>query len=293
MQYKGTKLTLNNYREELSDCSIDVLDVVRSAILDDVQLGAFIQKYKNNPYMLWQVKLGMDEYMDTYWFTLAHSGEELAMLRKYKSRGLNINSLKKYFMLKLPSVYYTYILKWYEQGVQLDKYDFSILPESLLDVFDKGISRGYYMSVFNNGISYEPEYIVLCLRIMSKKKSIVQFLNGDWDIENLRLLSEFSKSKFYDKLDEYVTKEITPSVLSEIIECTKCGMNLEELCIVDDEGIYVYSPYHIKMIREAYMENLDYSVLLDSSLSLTDVNMKFTELSLSSKKKLSGKLYKK
>lgn len=292
MLWGNKKVNINNYSEVFKDYSVDVKEVIRSAILDDTPIEPFIAVYKNNPFMLWQVKMAIDEGLESFWFYSLSSGSTLARLRELHRKGINVKPLKKYFSKGLSDSHYEYIIKWYGEGNSLSKYDFEILPNSLLKVFDYGISLGYPMYLFNNGVHFSEEYIMCCLRILSNNKNIGKLLDGSWNIENLELLARYSKSRYYDKLIDYVTKDITPSVLEELYSCCKVGMPLDCVSVVDSNGIYIYSGVHISIVREAYLDSLDYSKLLNADASINELNNILNSMKYSSKKKVSGRLRK-
>ena len=292
MRFGRKKVNINNYLEIFKDYSKDVKEVIRGAILDDTPIAPYIDRYRNDPYMLWQVKMAMDEGLDNEWFDIVGSGRVLSNLRELFRRGINIEPLKNYFSKGLSERHYEYIVKWYGEGFALNKYNFEILQDELLDTYDYGISLGYPMYIFNNGVYFTRKYILCCLKIISNGKSVVRFLDGTWNIENLELLSKYSKSKYYGKLVRYVTKDITPTVLEELYSCAKVGMSLNEVSIIDGEGVYLYSGVHISLIREAYLNNWDYSVLLNPDLSINKINNILDELKYTSKKKVSGRLRK-
>ena len=292
MLFGRKKVNINNYLEVFKEYSKDVKEVIRSAILDDTPIAPYIDRYKNDPYMLWQVKMSLDEGLDEGWLDIVGSGSVLFSLRELYGRGINIEPLKNYFSKGLSSNHYKYIVKWYGEGHSLSKYNFDILQDELLDTYDYGISLGYPMYIFNNGVNFSRKYILCCLKILSNGKTINRFLDGTWNIENLELLSKYSKSKYYDKLVCYVTKDITPAVLEELYSCAKVGMPLNEVSIIDGEGVYLYSGVHISLIREAFLNNWDYSILLNPDLSINKINNILEELRYTSKKKVSGRLRK-
>lgn len=291
MKWNNKKIIINNYLQVFNDYSKDIKEVIRSAILDDTPIEPYINKCKNNPYLLWQIKMSIDEGLDSSWYDIINSGEILLLLRGLNKKSINIKPLKGYFSKGLSENHYKYIIKWYGEGYALSKYNFNILPDSLLECFDYGLSLGYPMYIFNNGVLFTKEYIMCCLKILSNGYQINKFLNGDWDLENLELLSKFSKSKYYNKLIGFVSKSITPSVLEELYECCKVGMPLDDISAIDGYT-YVYSAIHISKIREAYLSNLDYKSMLDTNLSIADLNSMLDEMKYSASKKVSGRLRK-
>lgn len=292
MIWKNKKVNLNNYLEVFKDYPRGVREVVRSAILDDSLISEYIDRYRDNPYMLWQVKMAIDEGLEEFWLVNAPSGDILDKLRELVERGININPLRKHFSLKLPTNYYNYIIKWYGDGISLDKYDFSIVPQNLLDCFDLGLTRGYDMRPFNNGVDFDSKYMVACMSIMSNGKDITKYLKGDWDNETIMLLASYSKSKYYDKMIGYVYKEITPTVLEELFLSCKEGLSLEEISKRDEWGTYIYMGSQIKIIREAYLSNLDYSQLYQPKWGINKLLKLRKELELNASKKVTGRLRK-
>lgn len=293
MIWKNKKVTLNNYSEVFKDYSTDTKEVIRSAILDSSPLEPYIKKYKDDAYKLWQIKLGLDEGLDNYWFTTCPSGSILNSIRRLKAKGVNIDILKDINVSEslLSENYYEYIIKWLEKGVALEKYDFSILPEDLLKVFDDGISLGYPMYIFNNGMHFTDKYIIECLHILSKGKSVDKFLKGGWDEEVLSMLSEYASSKYYDKLIDYITISVTPSLLEGIFDCCKVGVPLEDITKVDKDGLYIYDRTTLYFVKEAYINKYDYKQFLD--VNLEDKDSLFQDMCLNSSRKLSGRLHKK
>lgn len=292
MLFGKKRVNINNYSEIFKNYSKDIKEVIRSAILDDTPIAPYIERFKNNPYMLWQVKMSLDEGLNARWYDIIGSGRVLYNLRDMNRRGINIKPLMRYFSKGLSDSHCEYIIKWYKEGYALEKYNFDILPENLLEYFDYGIKLGYPMYLFNNGVNFKKEYLMCCLKILSNSKNINNFLDGTWNIENLELLSKYSKSKYYDKLIQYITKEITPSVLEELFKCCKVGMPFDDIASIDKEGLYIYSGVHISLIREAFINDWNYKSLLDTSLSINDIHSLLSSMKYSSMKKVSGRLRK-
>lgn len=290
MLWNGKKVNITNYNEVFKGYPVDVKEVIRSAILDDTDIVKYISK-KANPYLLWQIKLAIDEGLDSSWFKIARNGDTLYKIRKMNRRGINLEPLAKELSNEsVTDLHIKYILDWYEKGLVLEKYDFSILPSNLLEVFDYGIGLGYPMNQFNNGVQFRESYVYNCIKLLSNRKAVVRFLDGDWEDENLDLLVKYSSTKFYDKIIDYITKDITPSVLEEIYECCRVGIPVKDVAVVDEDGIYIYSKHHLVLIREAFLNNFDYRKLLNMSLkSATSV---YSEMEMNASRKLSGRLRK-
>lgn len=293
MIWQGNVVNLSNYNRIFKSYSKEVQEVIRGALFDCTEITDYIDRFKNDPYMLWQVKLAIDENLDTEWFAICPDGVSLAKVREMSNRGINMKPLMKLLNgTKLSGVYFKYILKWYHKGIYLGKYNFSILPEGLLEVFDYGISLGAPMHLFNNGVCFEYGYVLSCLKILSNGKDISKFLDGDWDLANISLLAEYSKTKYYDKFIDYIQKTVTPSILEEIYECAKSGLPIREVTVVDTDGLYVFSKIHIALAREAFYKKLAYKKILQPGISISEATSILNELELAKGKRLSGVLHK-
>lgn len=293
MIWQGKVVSLSNYEDVFKGYSKDTLEVIRGALFDSTPIESYLSRFKNNPYMLWQVKLAIDEGVDSEWFSICSSGVSLERVRSIVKRGINLKALKELLKgTKLSDNYLSYVFKWYENGICLDRYDFSILPENLLDVFDQGISLGYPMEIFNNGVQFDKAYIIACLKIISSGKKVTKFLDGDWDLANMLLLSQYSRSKYYDKFIDYINKSITPSVLEEIFLCCKVGMPLAEVSSLDSDGVYVYSGPNISIARETFLKKLDYTKVLVPGISVSEASSILSDMEIKYGKKVSGRFRK-
>lgn len=289
MIMNGSKVNLKNYEQVLKGYSKDVLDVVRGAILDDIDISKYIQKCKNNPYLLWQIKLALEEGLEGDWLGGITDGRVLEGVRGLDKDGYSVKSF-----LKILGEGYTwdvakYLFSWYRSGCNLDSYDFAILPDGLLPVFDWGIRLGYPMHLFNTGLQYSPEYIRCCVKILSNRHSIQSFLDEIWDIFLLKAISEYSSSALYGEVIPYITKDATPSIVEGLFDCCKIGMNLEELAVLGSDGLYLYSYSQLDLLRDAFKSNLDYSEMLGKA-DFGEMLGVYNLLLLDSQKRLSGRL---
>ena len=56
-RYKSQTVTLENYRTVFKVCSPDILDEIRSAVLDDTSISSFIKPCGNDSYKLGQLRI--------------------------------------------------------------------------------------------------------------------------------------------------------------------------------------------------------------------------------------------
>ena len=79
------------------------------------------------------------------------------------------------------------------------------------------------------------------------------------------------------------------------MKCVKSGMldkDLERIFVVDEEGYYVYDSFRVEVFLKAFEKDLDFSSLLDTSLSIKDLYLRLDELELTKNTKIKGRLGK-
>lgn len=263
MKYCGNELILDNFRSILFDMSVDVQDVVRSAILDGVDISEYIIPCSDNPYKLDQIRLALKDGMPSGLIGTV-SGEMLYQLRKMKQRGIDVSGIESQLENgSLSDEYMEYMLSWVSDGINVDKLNIAIIPKNLLETFDYGLRSGFDMSPFNTGYSYNPEYIKLCLMIVKNGKPISVFLGGDFSMEVLKSLSMLSKisTNLWKMLVDHIDSEITEERLERLIPFIKSGVSIAKLQS-KRKGGYVYSDGCLEVVYQAYLSKLDYKKLI-------------------------------
>lgn len=290
MKFRGVVLILDNLRNVLKGYSIDIQDVVRSAILDGVDISNYIDVCKNNPYKLDQIRLCLKEGIDSSIFSIK-SGECI-----YKIRKLD-NSLRNDLIEKLKSESLSYklvmkLIEWLEKGYDLSNIKISIIPENLYGVFEHGFRQGLDMSIFNNGKSYNSDYIKFCLMILSNGKDIGIFLNElNLSIDCMSVLSRSSKMN-NDKwlsLIACVSKigtTLSVRKLNVLLDCLRNDINISSF--YKDDWDYDL----ISLVLAAYEEGLDYSKLISIGPNKENLNSMISDMRLLKTKKVGGRFKK-
>ena len=287
MNFKGNNLVLDNFRKVLAGYSVDIQDVVRSAILDGIDISEYVNECKNNPYRLDQIRLGIKEGIDVAFFAIKN-GESI-----YKIRKLDVTS-RKIVLSKVATKTLTpesldKTIEWVEAGYDISNLKISIIPKNLYDVFEHGLQRGFNMRPFNDGRHYKPEFVKSCLMMMSNGKiDIGRFLGIDWDKwddDCIRKLAEFSRIKsntMWYKLLDSITPNTPIDKVESLIACMKSGIDIGVLSGND------WSGDSIQVILQAYELGLDYKSLIASGAA--NVNSNFNEMRLAQTKRISGRL---
>lgn len=290
MKFKGNELILDNFRSVLSDYSVDVQDVVRSAILDGVDISAYIPVCKNNPLRLDQIRLGIKEGIDEVFFSVK-SGEYLYKIRKLDSRSLDLVS-QKIEKNSLSGDSLEKLIDWVLKGYNIQGINVSIIPKSLYEVFEQGFQRGFDMSIFNDGRLYNQEYLKYCLVILSNGKDITPFVgnNSDlWSMDCIKLLASFSRVNSLEKwhkLISVISPDVKTDTLKSLISCVKTGIDIKKL--VDNN----WSSACIEYLLKAYESKYDYTKLIDIGPDEVLLSSTLNQMMLNKSKRVSGRLRK-
>lgn len=290
MKFNEQKLLLDNFRVILKDYSVDVQDVVRSAILDDVDISGYIQECKNNPYKLEQIRLAMKEGISSSFFGV--SGSTLYSIRGLNKSGFDLSQLESK-LEGLSDECIAYTLRWVSDGINISDLNLGIIPNSLLGVFDYGLRNNFSMKLFNTGYKYSEKYIMLCLNILSNKKPIDKLLSGTWSIGCLGILSKYSakaKKSEWNNLLSVIDDSITPERLNTLTYLVGTGVSLFILQKKQNNS-YVYSDVCLEILYEGYLEDVNIQELLNYT-SETSMKEAFLKLKLAKKRKVSGRLIK-
>ncbi len=286
MKYNGEVVLLDNFRLLLYDYSVDIQDVVRSAVLDGVDISKYIATCKDNPYRLDQIRLSMKEGLPVGLYK-STNGDVIYKIRKLYQRGVNLSYVERQLNSgSLSEEYIEYMLNWISDGINISGLNVAVIPKGLLSTFDYGLRCGFSMKEFNNGISYSPEYIKLCLKILKDGKSVNFLLNGNYSIGVLREIASFSRieEKKWNELVANIDSSISEKRIPKLIRLVKAGVKINELQAKNKEG-YVYSDGCLDIIYSAFISKLDYKSIIKETNDPLKMQSLLQEMELKSNKK--------
>lgn len=288
MKFNGVNLILDNFREVLFTYSTDIQDIVRSSILDGVDVSEYVKDCIDDPFRLDQIRLSLKEGVSKTYFSVR--GDILYQIRKMLKRGVNLSQVETQLQNGLSDEYIDYLLQWVDDGINLNKLNLGIIPRDLLNVFDYGLRGGFDMSIFNNGCAYTEKYIMLCLQMINNDKSVSFLLEGDWSLNCLGVLCKYSKiSKAnWGMVASVIDSSISPSRLTSLLNLAKSNILYKELQ-TKKKGKYVYSDKCLVILYEAFLSNIDVKVLMQETDEVKMEQLR-SELELSKKRKVSGRL---
>lgn len=281
MKYNGVEMILDNFRSLLFDMSVDVQDVVRSAILDGIDISNYIIPCRDNPYKLDQIRLAKKEDFPEGLID-STTGEMLYQLRRLRQRGIDLSSVESQLENgALSNEYMEYMLNWVCDGINLQGLNIAIIPKNLLETFDYGMRSGFDMTPFNTGYSYSSEYVKLCLMISKNGKDVSIFLKGDYNLNVLRILSNISKISIqrWNMLVNNIDSGITKDRLERLIPLIKSGVSIVKLQKKED-GEYIYNCECLEIVYQAYLSKLDYKSLIQETTDATKMKERVAEMEL-------------
>lgn len=292
------ELTLENFRDILKSegYNLDVQDVMRSAIIDGVDLMPFLEECKNNPYRLDQIRLGKKEGIDEVFFSV-HSGEGIYKIRQLQKKGVNLSTLEAHIRRgKLNEYALDKLIFWTGEGYNLTGLNLAIIPKSLFDVFEQGLEKGFNMKPFNDGRQYSADYIRYCLIIMSNRKPVDDLVGKTiWSEESIRVLAKNSRvlsDSKWSVLLHTINNNITPEKLSVLILCLKNDIDIGYFVEPNEHGDCFWSVDSLSLVVKAYESGLSWRKLVKVGPDEDSVQGLYNELKLAKSKKVGGRLLK-
>lgn len=217
MRYHDVELSFDNFRSVLKEFSVDIQDVVRSAIMDAVDLSPYILACKNDSYKLDQIRLSIKEGLNSSIFVF--KGETIKNIRKLKGMGYPIQNVEVYTKCTLSEVHEKYLIQWLYKGYSIPA-NFCNIDLELLPVFNEGYSYGYDMSKLQsfNGTA---EYLRCLMDLLKMGVDTKKFMSG-WDLDCLR----FVVTTIYKCSNNSVTKFIGLCLPSDSVDMLSAKYNL-------------------------------------------------------------------
>lgn len=275
-RFDNKTITLENYKEVFVNCSPDILDEVRLAILDDTPIGDFILPCEADPYKLGQFRKAIRELVPVEYLRHYFSANILRSIRVGISKGYDMSELLKYandkgVFLSLNSL--EIIADFLSIGVDLSSVDFTKVPKNQVETFCKGLFLHYPMWLLVSDSILSDKRLNLLMRGMELGIDIHPFLSNSWNDDIIVLL--FSKAKKCD-INALLGK-ITPMFDKEkvkiILGLATRGLAYDSLCQKDSDGFPVFNTYQMEVLSLAIEEGLLTNAMLNPNISDTEIHI--------------------
>ena len=245
MQYKDTELTINNYNELLSNKESDIKEVVKHAILDNTDIGKYIDTVDSDSYKLLQIKISVQENIHERYIFINGDGESIKLMRKAVQSGLDLSPINAYISpiggLTVSSKVIKYILSAYLSNADIGSIDFTgIKNEDAVYEICRGLELGYPMSLFTD---LESKSIALVIRGMQLNYDMTIFASGFWSEEQILLI--LSANVDYAELIKYLTSDFTIAQIEYIIDAINSNLDIEDITTLY-KGKPPYSAYQME-----------------------------------------------
>ena len=292
MKYKGTTLVLDNFRTVLKDFSVDVQDVVRSALLDNVSIEKYLDSCRNNPYRLDQIRLGMKEGIDEGYFQYS-SGEVIRGIRGLLKKDVNLSPLKKYRSGALSDKCFLYLIYWCKDGFNVSNLNMSIIPDYLLEFFDFGVRHDIDMKPFNNGYQYSINLVDYLIRIVENGCPIDKFSKGEWSngvLDIMLNLSKLQSKSRYMSMYKVLSGDINEELLGVLELISSMDTKVFNEIADSREGVSKYSIEEYKLLSDGYKNGISVIGMLRDGRSDEEIKGYITKKKLEKGRVLSGSL---
>ena len=292
MECNGTVLILDNFRSVLSGYDVDIQDVVRSAILDGVDISEYIESCRDNAYKLDQIRLSLKEGITTSIFGSVN-GEQLFVIRKMKSKNYKVEPvISQITSGKLQEDYLNYLLSWVTKGVDVSGIKLSLIPRKMLEIFDIYLCQGRDMRPFNNGRIYSKEYVLYCMSIQEKGRDISGFASEQWSDSVLSYLADTASNtpdRVWSSVMSVVKYHTDLDRVKLLFKAAKHKLPVEDLG-KSIHGEDAYDNESIAIIIEAAKGGFDYKSLMSAGLDSDERRAKLDEMKMNRGRKVGGVL---
>lgn len=286
----GVLVTLNNYISIFGDYEPDILDEIRSAILDDTPISPFIARCCHDSYKLGQIRMALREYVPEEYLNVNLSGECIHKIRMAYKAKIDLKPLlePKKYLYCLESESISHIIDVLIHGIDISKIDFSVVPIENVEVICEGLIQGYPMWLcVSNDKELTPSYIRQLMKGMLLQIDIHPFISEVWTDEQLIFL--FTNAKVIDINDllMYVNHNFTVEHLSEICEAYKLNLDFKVLCLQDEDNFPAFNPYQLEVLRKTLEDGVFCEDIYNPSINDRDMRILYNQLL--EKKKLEHK----
>lgn len=287
-RFDNKTITLENYKEVFVNCSPDILDEVRLAILDDTPIGDFIVHCGADSYKLSQFRKAIRELVPVEFLKPCLSAEIIGCIRYGISKGYDMSELLKYvndkgLFIDLKSL--SILAEFTSVGVDISSVDFTKVPKSQVEAFCKGLWHHYPMWLLVSDTPVSDNRLSLLMRGMSLGIDVHPFLNNSWSDDVIVLL--FSKVKKCDinALLSKITPMFDKEKINIILNLAIKGLAYDSLCLKDAEGYPLFNSYQMDIISIAIEEGLLTNAMLNPNISDTEIH-RLLELELDKRERV-------
>lgn len=269
--YRRKIVALDNYSQIFEGCSPDILDEIRSAVLDNTPIAQFIDPCKEDSYLLGQIRMALREGIPADYLDARLTGKTIYNMRQAFAKGIDMSGIMWYITqkkLKLDKEILETLSDFCMLGTDIRRVDFTQVPRDLVLTFCKGLYRGYPMWLLvDESPNLTQDVVRILMRGMELGIDIHPFLQGDWDKNVLLLLFSYSKSVDLNDILRYINSRFDSEQVKVLLDIASRGIPISRLCVKDTSGIPVYNSYQMYELGENLRCGVDIKRMFDVTLS--------------------------
>lgn len=252
-RYKNTTITLENYKTIFKECTPDILDEIRSAVLDDTPIASFIEDCGNDSYKLGQIRMGIRELIPIGYLNPLLTGRTIYFIRQSFRLNFDIEPLFRYVTetkLLISDKTIEKLAEFIYLGTNIELVDFTEVKDDKVDLVLDGLHRHFPMWLILDK-DYSLSYMRSLMRGMQLELDITPFLSGNWTENQMYLLFSYSKQiDLYDFLTK-INEKFDVDRLKVLLRDCKKGIPISSLCVQEKDGYPVYNSFQMEELSKA------------------------------------------
>lgn len=286
-KYKGVLCTLNNYSELFGSLSEDFIDEIRLAILDDTQIGGYLDetiKSVDGANKLSQIRKALRDFVPVEFISLKVSAEITSLVRAlYLKQGADgLSKAEQYFpktggLLVVPEEILKHILLLLIEGIDISRINFIHVNKANIDIIAAGLLKGYPMWLVAEG-GYSRNYLSLLVSAMKVGLDIHPFCEDDWSYERMSYLVQSADSVKRYNILAYISPKFDEGRLREIIYAANNHIDFAKLCQKDSDGNPLFNEYQMAVLSRAMLRGILIDEVYDWRMSDIEMEKRLGEL---------------
>lgn len=289
-KYKGVLCTLNNYSELFGSLSEDFIDEIRLAILDDTQIGGYLDetiKSVDGANKLSQIRKALRDFVPVEFISLKVSAEITSLVRAlYLKQGADgLAKAEQYFpktggFLVVPEEILKHILLLLIENIDISRINFIHVNKANIDIIAAGLLKGYPMWLVAEG-GYSRNYLSLLVSAMKVGLDIHPFCEDDWSYERMSYLVQSADSVKRYNILAYISPKFDEGRLREIIYAANNHIDFAKLCQKDSDGNPLFNEYQMAVLSRAMLRGIPIDEVYDWRMSDIEMEKRLGELARS------------
>lgn len=275
-RFNRVVITLNNYQQVFSDCTPDILDEIRSAILDDTNIAKFIEPCGTDSYKLGQIRMAIREFTPPEYLNVRFTGRTIYLIRQGIKKGLDMSEVLKYankrgLLLNPDSI--EKIAEFMVLGADVSKVDFILVPNNILDEVLRGLYKGYPMWLcISDNYTPNVETLSALMRGMQLGIDIHPFLSNSWTSDKLYLILSYEKKVDLNEFLSYINSNFSIDAIKVLLDFMSAKVPIQTLCKRDSDNNPIFNSYQMYSIGNAIADGTVTDEMYDVNLSDIEID---------------------